>query len=486
MTEDKTKDKDQNKGVENTDSEQEKEERKGVEEREGKVDNNEVTAETKKSEVVNEREEKSVREIQSEEEDKGGGTYNEMEKRQNNVGEDNITEEETLEKGDLKYKQETIRKEASKESVSNNDNEEINGENDLKNDKSWINDDKKMKNVDIGTKEGKKEYSNIEQEEKEQSWENVSGEADMNDKKNTEEDQTGTKTAKEKGISEERLEGVEEREHTSLPLLKVSLQKSTFSNENEEKEDLEKDRKGEDIKDKTNNKEDKTGIKPPEKIGFSEERREGIIERESASLTLSKVPLQRSTLSDAKEEREDLEEDRKGKDINNKKNNGEGQTNKKTQGNIGISEERLEGNEERTCASLSLQRVQLQRSPLSYGKGKKEEREGNRRGEDVKGIENTEEGQKDTKKTGKMGISEERLEGSEERESASLTWLNAPLQRSILSGDFERANPEFSVQEDIHQDIVQCENTSDKTDKKSGNSENNSKKVYIFVLVNCI
>lgn len=461
MTEDKNKDKEQSRGVENTDSEKEKEEKKGLEEREGNVDNNEVMTERKKSEVVYEREEKSVREIQSEEEDKGGGPYKEMEKRQNNMEEDNIKEEEKLEKGNLKYKHETIRKEAS---------EEIKGENDLKNDTSWISDDKKMENVDTGTKEGKKEYSNIKQEEKEQSWENVSREANIKEKKNTEEDQTGTKKAKEKEMSDERLDGVQEREHTSLPLLKVSVQRSTLSDKKEEREELEKDRKGEDIKDKTNNKEGQTGKTPPGIIGISDERLEGIKDRESASLTLSKNLLQKSTITDEKEEREELEEDRRGKDINNEKNNEEGQTNRKNRGNIAISEERLEGNEERESASLPLQRVQLQKSPLSYEKDKKEEREEDRRGEDVKGIRNTEGGKKDTKKTGKMEISEGRLEGSEERETASLTLLNVPLQ----------ANPEFPVQEDIHQDIVQSENTLDNTDQKSGISGNNSKKVYLL------
>lgn len=373
ITEDENKDKDQNRGVENTDSEKEKEEREGNE------DNNEVTSERKISEVVYEREKKSVREIQSEEEDKGGGPNKEMEKRQNNMEEDHTKEEEILDKGNIKYGHETIRKEAiGKEKVSKNDDKEIKDENDLKKDNSWISDNKKTVNVEMGTEEGEKGYSNVKKEEKEQSWRNDSREANMKDKKNTEEDQTGTKKAKEMGISEERLEGVEEREHASLPLLKAPLQRSTLSDEKEEREELEKDGKGEDIKDKTNNKVGQTGTKKTGKMVISEERLEGSKERGSASLTLSKVPLQRSTLSDEMEERKELEEDRRGNDIKNKKNNEEGQTNTIPQGNMGISEERLEGNEEREYASLPLPSVQSQRSPLSNETEEKEDREEDR------------------------------------------------------------------------------------------------------------
>lgn len=338
-----------------------------------------MTSERKISEVVYEREKKSVREIQSEEEDKGGGPNKEMEKRQNNMEEDHTKEEEILDKGNIKYGHETIRKEAiGKEKVSKNDDKEIKDENDLKKDNSWISDNKKTVNVEMGTEEGEKGYSNVKKEEKEQSWRNDSREANMKDKKNTEEDQTGTKKAKEMGISEERLEGVEEREHASLPLLKAPLQRSTLSDEKEEREELEKDGKGEDIKDKTNNKVGQTGTKKTGKMVISEERLEGSKERGSASLTLSKVPLQRSTLSDEMEERKELEEDRRGNDIKNKKNNEEGQTNTIPQGNMGISEERLEGNEEREYASLPLPSVQSQRSPLSNETEEKEDREEDR------------------------------------------------------------------------------------------------------------
>lgn len=471
MTEDKNKDKDQNRGVENTDSEKEKEERKGVEEREGNVESNEVTAQRKNSEVVYERKEKCVREIQSEEEDKGGGPSEEMEKR-------------------IKYKHETIRKETiGREKVSIIDDKEIKNEFDLKKDKSWISDDKKMEDAELEREEGEKGYSNIKKEEKEQSGENGSREDDMKDKKNTEEDQTGTKKAKEKEISKERLKEVEEREHASLPLLKVPLQRSTLSDEKKEKEESDEDRRGEDINNEKNNDEDQTNKKTPGNMGISEarlegptdtkktgkirineKRLEGIEERESTSLTLSKVPLQRLTLSDEKYEREELEEDRRVEDIKNV----EGQTNITPPGNMGISEERLEGNEERGYASLPLPKVQSQRSLLSNEKEEKEEREKDGRGKDKKDKKNIEECKADTKKTVNKEISEEMPKGIEEREHASFPLI----QRSTLSGEFERANPEFPVQEDMHQDVVQSDSTLDKIDQQSGRSENNSKKVY--------
>lgn len=141
---------------------------------------------------------------------------------------------------------------------------------------------------------------------------------------------------------------------------------------------------------------------------------------------------------------------------------------------MGISEERLEGNEERGYASLPLPKVQSQRSLLSNEKEEKEEREKDGRGKDKKDKKNIEECKADTKKTVNKEISEEMLKGIEEREHASFPLI----QRSTLSGEFERANPEFPVQEDMHQDVVQSDSTLDKIDQQSGRSENNSKKVY--------
>lgn len=393
----------------------------------------------------------------------------------------NLNEEEILTKGERKNKNETKRKEAiGGEKVDKNyDKVTKKDEADLKRDKTWYNDDTKTETVEKKTNEGEKEYPYIEKEEKKDLYMDDSREVDMKDYQKNEEGQKDIKMIGNMEISGERLEGIEERKTVSLPLPKVPLQRPSISDKKKKKEELKDDRNIEAMKDEKNNKEGQKDTKKTGNVGISDERLDGIEERETASLQLASVPLQRSTLSNEKEKREKLEEEIRLEDMKDKINNEEGQKDTNENENMKIGEEKLEGTEGGETVSLPLPTVPLQRSSLSHEKDERKELEEDRRIEDIIDKKNNEGGEKGANKNGNMEISEKRLMGGEQGETASLPLHRGPFQTPPLSDDFEKANRESSVQRDIHRriDIVQSEDTSDKTNQQSSSSKANSKKV---------
>lgn len=190
-----------------------------------------MSADKETLEVIYERKEKSVRKIQSEEEDKGGGPNKEMENCEKNMKKDNMKEEGKMNKGDKKEENEAKRKEAiEKKNVNKNDEKKIKDEDHLQREKSCINDINKTEKEGNGNTGGEKGHTNIKKEEGEELEKSTRAE-DIKDNINFENGQKDKKNTGYIGISEKRLEETEARETTSHSLKRASLQRVSLSDD---------------------------------------------------------------------------------------------------------------------------------------------------------------------------------------------------------------------------------------------------------------